>query len=317
VPSFYELLPKAELHVHLEGSIEPETLRELAPELSPDAVAARYQYSDFAGFLDAFKWVAGFLRTPDDYALATRRLLESMHRQNIRYAEITLSAGVVLWKKQDFAAIYDAVVKQAARSTVDVWWVLDAIRHFGPDHAMDVARLAVERAGHRVVAFGIGGDEARGPAFDLAGALSFAAANGLKLVPHAGETTGPESVWDAVQHGAARIGHGIAAAADPALMRHLRDCNIPLEICVSSNLATGAVANLQAHPVRRLFDAGVPIILNTDDPAMFQTTLVNEFDLAERELGFSRAELTHIARSAFDHALSSSARSWLSELPPP
>src|SRR5437868_5619557 len=155
-------LPKAELHLHLEGSIEPETLMELG--VSREDIAARYKYSGFAEFIESFKWVTGHLRSPADYALATRRLLASLERQNVRYAEITLAAGVVLWRKQDFAAIYQAVREAAAESSVRVYWILDAVRHFGPDHAMEVAQLAAERANDGVVAFGIGGDEARGPA---------------------------------------------------------------------------------------------------------------------------------------------------------
>src|SRR6476620_10008159 len=122
-------LPKAELHLHLEGSIEPETLVELG------ATESTYQYSDFAGFIEAFKWVTSYLRSPQDYSLVTRRLLANLERQNVRYAEITLSAGVVLWRKQDFAAIYEAVRQAAATSSVEVYWILDAIRHFGQEHA--------------------------------------------------------------------------------------------------------------------------------------------------------------------------------------
>src|SRR6202040_561425 len=123
-------LPKAELHVHLEGSIEARTLS----ELEPGCDLARYQFADFAGFIESFKWATGYLRTPADYALITRRLLASLERQNIQYAEITLSAGVVLWRKQDFAPIYEAVRSAAAESSVTVFWILDAIRHFGPEH---------------------------------------------------------------------------------------------------------------------------------------------------------------------------------------
>ncbi len=186
-------LPKAELHLHLEGSIEPETLRELAPGCDPAEVRARYRYADFAGFIESFKWVTGHLRAPEDYALITRRLLEKLERQNVRYAEITLSAGVVIWRKQDFSAIYEAVRQAAAESSVEVYWILDAIRHFGVDHAMEVAQLAAERVKDGVVAFGIGGDEARGPAEWFGEVFDFARARGLRLTAHAGETCGPES----------------------------------------------------------------------------------------------------------------------------
>jgi aminodeoxyfutalosine deaminase len=289
-------LPKAELHLHLEGSIEPGTLLELG------AGEFRYQYTDFAGFIEAFKWVTSYLRSPEDYALITRRLLESLERQNVRYAEITLSAGVVLWRKLDFAAIYEAVRQAASESTVTVYWILDAVRHFGPDHAMEVAQLAVERADRGVVAFGIGGDEARGPAEWFGGVFAFAHAHGLHLTAHAGETCGPESVWKALEIGAERIGHGISSVRDPALLRHLRDHGVPIEICISSNVATGAVASLADHPLRRIYEAGVPIVLNSDDPAMFGSTLTHEYELARDEFGFSDRELRELAENSFRYA---------------
>jgi aminodeoxyfutalosine deaminase len=286
-------LPKAELHLHLEGSIEPETLLELG------ATESNYQYADFSGFLEAFKRVTSFLRSPADYALVTRRLLENLQRQNVQYAEITLSAGVLLWRKQDFGAIYEAVRQAAAGSGVEVYWILDAVRHFGPDPAMEVAQLAAERVDDGVVAFGIGGDEARGPADWFRGVFAFARSKGLRLTAHAGETCGPESVAKALDIGAERIGHGISSARDPALLRRLRDSGVPLEICISSNVATGAVASLADHPVRRIYDAGVPIVLNSDDPAMFGCTLTSEYELARDRFGFSEAELRELAESSF------------------
>jgi aminodeoxyfutalosine deaminase len=291
-------LPKAELHLHLEGSIEEETLSELAPGCD----LARYRFADFAGFIESFKWVTGYLRSPGDYALITRRLLASLERQNVRYAEITLSAGVVLWRKQDFAAIYEAVRGAVAESSVTVFWILDAIRHFGPEPAMEVARLAAERVDDGVVAFGIGGDEARGPAEWFRDVFVFAKTRGLRLTAHAGETCGPESVWRALEIGAERIGHGISSVQDPALLQHLRDRDIPLEICISSNVATGAVPSLAAHPIRRIYDAGVPIVLNSDDPAMFGTTLTHEYEVARDQFGFSDRELEAFAENSFRYA---------------
>ena len=295
-------LAKAELHLHLEGSVTPRMMRELAPALSAEEIQGRFGFHTFAGFLDCYKWVVEHLRCPEDYALVARRLLESLERQNVRYAEITLSAGVVLWKKQAFAPIYDALQCEADASSVVVRWNLDAIRHFGAEHAMRVAELAAERANCGVISFGIGGDEVRGPAEWFTEVYRFAKASGLRLTAHAGETAGPESVWAALRLGAERIGHGIRAVDDPALVGHLRNHNIPLEICISSNVATGAVESLRAHPVRRLHDAGVPIVLNTDDPGLFNTTLEGEYDLAEAEFGFSDAELEGIVENGFRYA---------------
>jgi adenosine deaminase/aminodeoxyfutalosine deaminase len=298
----YHELPKAELHLHLEGSVTPELMRELAPEASADEIRTRFGFHTFPDFLECYKWVTGYLRTPDDYALVTRRLLESLARQKVRYAEITLSAGVLIWKKQEFGPIYDAVQREAAQSTVEVRWNLDAVRHFGADRAMRVAELAAERTGEGVVSFGIGGDEERGPAEWFAEIYRFARAHGLRLTAHAGETAGPESVWAALRIGAERIGHGIRAVDDQALVRHLRDRQVPLEICISSNVATGAVSSLSEHPVRRLYEAGMPIVLNTDDPGLFGTTLEREYGLAASEFGFSEAELVEIIDNGFRYA---------------
>jgi aminodeoxyfutalosine deaminase len=192
-----------------------------------------------------------------------------------------------------------AVRQAAAEFPIEVYWILDAVRHFGPEHARQVAELAAARVDDGVVAFGIGGDEERGPAEWFSDVYSFARIAGLRLTAHAGETAGPESVWAALAIGAERIGHGIRAIEDADLLRRLRDDNVPLEICITSNVMTGAVPSLEAHPVRRLYDAGVPITLSTDDPGIFATTLSDEYELAARQFGFSEAELRGIAENAF------------------
>jgi adenosine deaminase/aminodeoxyfutalosine deaminase len=180
-----------------------------------------------------------------------------------------------------------------------VRWILDAVRQFGVEPAMHVAALAAERADRGVVAYGIGGSEARGPAAWFTEVFDFARRSGLRLTAHAGESMGPESVWAALDLGVERIGHGIAAARDPELMRHLREHDIPLEICITSNLVTGVVKRLEDHPVRALYDAGVPIVLNSDDPAMFGCTLTGEYRLAARAFGFTESELRGIAENGF------------------
>lgn len=292
-------LPKAELHVHLEGAVEPETLHELDPATSVEEFRELYRYQDFDGFLKAFAAVSKRLRTPEDYGLITRRLLARLAEQNVRYAEIIVAAGVVLWKQQEFAPIFDAIEAAAAESEVKVRFILDGVRQFGAEHVMAVARLAVERVHRGVVALGIGGSEERGPAEWFAEAFEFAKSEGLHLTAHAGETTGPESVWAALKLGAERIGHGIQTIRDPALVTHLRENGIPLEISITSNLITGVVRRLDEHPVRRLYDAGVPIVLNSDDPAMFGCTLMSEYRLAAEAFGFSQAEMSGIAANGF------------------
>ncbi len=299
---FIAELPKAELHVHLEGSVEPETLHELDPSTPLAELRALYEYPDFDAFLKAFGAVGKRLRTPADYALITRRLLERLCAQRVTYAEIIVAAGVVLWKDHDFAPIFDAISEAAAGSPVQVRWILDAVRQFGPEPAMQVAQLAAARRSRGVVAFGIGGSEERGPASWFTEIFAYARDAGLRLTAHAGEGTSPDSIWSALELGAERIGHGISAVEDPVLLRHLRDRDIPLEISITSNLVTGVVKRLQDHPVRSLWDAGVPLTLNTDDPAMFRCTLTGEYRLAAAQFGFSRTELGAIAANGFRYA---------------
>ncbi len=290
-----------ELHLHLEGSVDSATLRLLDPTLTEEQAEAPYRFKDFAGFIECFKFIALRLRTPQDYALITRRLVGHVAAQGVGYAEVTLSAGVLLWRGCELAPYYDAVREAAvsahAGSPVEVRWILDAVRHFGPEPAWRVAEFASQRIGDGVVAIGIGGDESRGPAWWFRDVYAFARSMGLRLTAHAGETEGPESIWAALEIGAERIGHGIRAVDDPVLLRHLRDHQIPLEICLTSNVCTGVVPSLAKHPLRKLYDAGVPITLHTDDPGVFRCTLQSEF-AAARQLGLREEELLVMMRNS-------------------
>jgi aminodeoxyfutalosine deaminase len=309
--------PKAELHLHLEGSIAPETVVELAArrgeDVSQQAAAARYRYDGFSGFLEAFKWVTSLLLTPEDYALVARRLVESLRVQNVVYAEITLSAGVMLWRRQDVAANFAALraeAERAADGAVRLQWIMDATRQFGPEKAMAVARCAAALRGAGVVAFGMGGDELALPAEDFRGVYELARSRGLHSLVHAGEVGGPDEVRRAVEVlGAERIGHGIAAARDPEVMQLLSDRRIPLEVCPTSNLRTGALgracgnalAGLPEHPVADLYFAGVPVTLGTDDPAMFETDLIQEYEAAEMA-GLEMEDLIRVNEQGFASA---------------
>ena len=295
----------AELHLHLEGTIDPETVMMLDPSLTREEVDRVWAFADFSGFLDCFKFAARRLRSPSDYALVTRRMMGRLAGQGITYAEVTLGAGVVQWVGHDFDQVWRAIRRAQAEAQkqwpVEIWWHLDAIRQLGPDHVMEIARLTARYVDDGVVSFGVGGDEVRGPAWQFRDAYRYAKDAGLRLTAHAGETAGAESVRDALDIGAERIGHGIRAVEDPELLRRLREERIPLEVCITSNVRTGAVASLEAHPVRQLVEAGVIVTLSTDDPGMFGADLAGEFRMAEEVFGLSDAKLAQIRQNAWDY----------------
>lgn len=310
---FIARLPKVELHLHLEGAVRPQTLLELShnkPGLRQKVeewIAARqtqrYRYPTFRDFLVAFGVVSLLLETPQDYALATMRLMEWLAEQNVRYAEIIFAAGVVLWKKQSVPAIFEAVAAAAeearARTGVRVKWIFDATRQFGVEHTREVLHWAARYRGQGVVGFGIGGDEAAGPAKLFPDVFREARDLGLHCLAHAGEACGPESIRDAVELlGAERIGHGLTAIRDPEVMALLRERRIPLEVCPSSNVSTGLMAQFGDHPLPRLLDAGLVVTLNSDDPAMFGTSLQEEFEQAALCFQFNRQTLIGLSRNA-------------------
>ena len=302
-------LPKAELHLHLEGSIQPSTLVELRQRHSMEGaslaeVRQLYNYKDFKGFLSAFKDVTGHLRTPEDYELIAYRLMERLQAQNILHAEVIVSVGVCLWRKQDFAAIFEGLDHGRERGEKDfgvsLLWIFDAIRQFGAEKADKVLDLAIQFRDRGVTAFGIGGDELAGPPEWFAGVYARAAEHGLHLTAHAGESAGPDSIWGALNLKAERIGHGLTAEKDPELIEELAERQVPIEICATSNLRTGCCAELAQHPVRRYFDQGLMLTLNSDDPAMFRTSLVDEYELVQQTFNFSDDHLRELARNSFE-----------------
>ncbi|HET9401997.1 MAG TPA: adenosine deaminase [Candidatus Acidoferrales bacterium] len=326
----FSRLLKAELHVHLEGSIWPGTVVELAArngvKLSESEVAARYAPGDFARFIEAYKWVTSFLREPRDFALIAERFCEYLLTQGVAYAEITLSVGVMLLRKQDPLANFEAIRAAAATFMprgLRTNWIFDAARQFGLAQAMEVSRIAAQVVDKGVVAYGIGGDELAIPTKELLPVYEFARGAGLNLVIHAGEIGPASAVRDAVEIlGVARVGHGLASMHDESLLRMLAERNIPLEVCPTSNIRTGALAkqlakpvreaSLAEHPLKLFLERGVPVVLGSDDPAMFETSLLNEYAAAAR-LGVTAAQVSSLARAGFAYAFLSDAdkRSYL------
>jgi aminodeoxyfutalosine deaminase len=308
VPSFIRQLPKAELHLHLEGAVEPATLIELRERhndrVTTGEVDSLYRFQDFAGFLLAFKDITEHLRAPEDYELITYRLMQRLKEENVLHAEVYVSVGVCLWRKQDFPAIFEGLDRGRARGArdfdVSLLWIFDAVRQFGAEDAQRVFELAVRYQDRHVVGVGIGGDEQKAPPELFRSVYGYAEDNGLRLTAHAGETGPAESIWGALNLRAERIGHGLSAAQDSDLIEELAYRQIPVEICLTSNLRTGACKAIAEHPAKSYFDQGLMITLNSDDPAMFGTTLSREYQLAQETFSFTDEHLRELARNSFE-----------------
>jgi len=311
----FSALPKAELHVHLEGSIEPSTLIELAGRhgvaLTREETAPRYAPGTFDEFIQNFIWITSFLRGPEDYALIARRFAESMQRQNVLYAEVTLSIGVMFRRNQDPAANFAALRDAAAEVPgVQLKYIFDAVRQWGAAAAMEVARIAVELRSPDIVAYGVGGDELGLPTLDLRPVYEYVSGQGMHRLIHAGEIGGPEIVRESVELlGAERIDHGISIMRDERTMDFIAARNIPLDICPTSNLRTGALARqtglpmagYEQHPLPSFFRRGLPVTISSDDPAMFETTVSDEYRHMHR-MGLASGELVRLAEASFQHS---------------
>lgn len=302
-------LPKAELHLHLEGSVEPGTLVELSqragrPHYTLEDAERLYQYQDFTAFLTAFKSVTELVVDADDYELITYRLMERLRAENVLHAEVYMSVGVVNWYKRDFAPIFEGMERGRERGErdfgVSLLWIFDAVRHFGPERAQKVAEAAMKYRDRNVAGIGIGGDERRAGPELFRDVYAYAAENGLHLTCHAGESAGPESIWGAINLKSERLGHALTAIQDRELMAVLVERQIPLEICITSNLRTACCATIQDHPVKRYFDLGCMVTLNSDDPPMFGTSLAREYQLAQDAFGFTDEHLRELARNSFE-----------------
>jgi len=301
------VIPKAELHCHLEGSVPPVLARELAARNGLDLPAGlfgkdgHYDWTDFLSFLDAYDRVCGVLRQPRDFGDILYSYLERTAAEGAVYVEMfcsperpkALGIPYVDW----LGALVDAVDRASRDFGIEARLIAICIRHLGPERALELAQQVVAEPHPYVVALGMGGDEAKFRPADFAPAYRLAHENGLGCTIHAGEVKGPESVWAAIRDlPVSRIGHGVRSIEDPALVEELARRGIALEVCPGSNLALGLYPNRAAHPLHRLIDAGVRVTLSSDDPPFFHTTLGAEYDQA----ALDEAQLRQITRTAIE-----------------
>ena len=306
--AFVAGLPKAELHVHHVGSASPRIVAALAekhPGTVPsdlDALREFYTFRDFAHFIEVYLAVVDLVRDPEDVRMLTYEVARDMAAQNIRYAELTCTpytnvlAGIGI--ESFVEAIEDARVAAERDLGLVLRWIYDVPGEFGLAGA-EATLSYLGAAPPSLIGFGLGGPEIGVPRPQFKPYFDAARAAGLHSLPHAGETTGPGTVWDALRDlGAERIGHGTSSVQDPALLAHLAEHAIPLEVCPTSNIATRAVTDLSAHPLRQLVEAGVVVTVNSDDPPMFGTTVNREYEIAARLLDLDEAGIADLARTA-------------------
>ncbi len=313
IHSFIRSLPKAELHLHLEGTILPTTLVELSARndqfpLSLHEAELIYSFTDFGEFMESFKAVTRRIKEPGDYELIAWRMMQQLHAQGIVHAEVYISVGVIyMWRNFDprcfepiFAALERARERAARELNLSLYWIFDAVRHFTVEEAERVFRKAAELRSYypSIIGIGLGGDERRTGSEPFRDLYAQASAAGLRLTNHAGETTGPEAIWEALSIGSERIGHAVSAIQDEKLLQELKMRSTGIELNPTSNIRTGVCPSFAAHPLRKYFDHGLLVTLNSDDPAFFGSDLANEFLLAHREQGFTRAELRQLAANS-------------------
>jgi len=331
ISSFIRRLPKAELHLHLEGTILPATLVELSqrhdktPITLPEAEAL-YRFTDFSGFMDAFKAVTGQLIKPEDYELAAWRMMQQLAAQGVVHAEVYISVGVIyLWRNHDpavfepiFAGLERARERAHRELGLSLYWIFDAVRHFTVAEAERVFLKAAELKPQHpsIIGIGLGGDERRTGSAPYRDLYARAREAGLRLTNHAGETTGPEAIWEALAIGSERIGHAVSAIHDPNLLHELGAKSIPLELNPTSNIRTGVCPSFGAHPLRAYFDRGLLVTLNSDDPAFFGSDIANEYLLAHTVQGFTSDELRHLAANSIRASFLPEAEktAWLSQI---
>ncbi|GIT92496.1 adenosine deaminase [Jannaschia pagri] len=298
--------PKIELHLHLEGAAPPKLIQRMAAEqgVRLDGVFdadGSYKYNDFTGFLNVYEAATQVLRTPEDFGRLTYAVLQQSAAQGVIYTEAFLSPDFCGGRDLGAWRDYLAAIQEAAASVPDIHMrgIVTCIRHFGPEAAQEVAECAAATAGDFITGFGMGGNEAVGTQGDFARAFARAKAAGLHLTTHAGEFGGPESVRSALDDlGVTRIGHGVRAIEDDALVDRLAAEGIVLEVCPGSNVALGLFERIEDHPIDRLHARGVPITVSTDDPPFFHTTMGGEYAALTKAFGWRSETWLDINRTA-------------------
>ncbi|HVB40069.1 MAG TPA: adenosine deaminase [Terriglobales bacterium] len=322
-------LPKAELHLHLEGSLTPEALWQLAQRQqfpfglnTFDKCNNIYAFAGFPGFIQAIKTASQLLQTPADYAFAVSELARQLQRQGVVYAEVFVSLGILLWRQVQIEPYWEAIETATraaeAETGVRMRWLCDAVRQFGPEPFERVVGWAIKLQSSFMVGIGIGGDEAQVPTSAFAPGFARARAAGLHTTMHAGETVGPASVREAIEllH-AERIGHAFTAAGDRGVMELMAAAGTKIDSCQISNAKTGVWVAGSHHPVRAFFEAGLPVSVSSDDPGIFGCSLLDEYALLHEANGFSSAEVLQMADNAWECSfLSAAERSALRLLPP-
>ena len=310
--SFIQQMPKVELHIHLEGAIEPATLLRLAernkvtlPADTVDELRTWYQFTDFAHFVNVYLAIQSCLRNADDFSLIAYELGADMARQAIRYREATVTPYTHLIQDKGLApediigGLEDGRRRARRDFGVEMRWVLDIHRNLPPPAAEVTAQLVLDWADRGVVALGLGGDEATTPAAPFAPQFARVKAAGLHSNPHAGELAGPHSVWDALLNlGAERVGHGVRSIEDPHLLAYLKDTQIPLEVNPTSNVCLKIYRNIEQHPAVHLLRMGLCVTVNSDDPPLFNTTLTQEYEQLATIFGLNQDDMQRLVLNA-------------------
>ncbi len=307
-----EKMPKVELHLHLEGAFTVEFLFYLIQKYGGDSsinnikdLEKKFIFNDFSQFIETWFWKNQFFKAPEDFEASTYYTLENLHKQNVAYAEVFYSPWDFVQFGLRVEDITESTLSSIERAEKDFGikcrLIADLCRDYGAEKAIKRFEQIIPYRDKGLIGIGLGGSEQRYPPKPFKTVYRLAKEKGFHIVAHAGEAAGPKSVWDAIQYlGVERIGHGVRSIEDPWLVETLKENQIPLEICVTSNLKTGVFPSIEAHPVKYFFDNGLFVTINSDDPTMFGATITDEYLLLYEKLNFSFSSLKRLSISAIE-----------------